>query len=64
MHKSKAIKNINKGKTSTFYSYVEELNKSNPVLVQFEKELNEYMVFVKKKNSGALKTNEHPKWKT
>ncbi|CAF0930684.1 unnamed protein product [Brachionus calyciflorus] len=57
--RSKAIKNVTKGNTSAYYSYVEERNGVNPVIQQFEKELNDYMGFVKKKNSGLLKPGEH-----
>ncbi|RNA15266.1 cilia- and flagella-associated 54, partial [Brachionus plicatilis] len=57
--RSKAIKNVTKGNTSAYYSYVEERNGVNPVNQQFEKELNDYMGFIKKKNSGLLKPGEH-----
>lgn len=57
--RSKAIKNVTKGNTSAYYSYVEERNGMNPVNQQFEKELNDYMGFIKKKNSGLLKPDEH-----
>ncbi len=63
MLKSKAIKNINKGKTSTYYSYMEEINGTNPVIQQFEKELANYMHYVKNKNAGLLKAHEHPNYK-
>ena len=63
MHRSKALKNINKEKSQTCYTYEEEVNKGNPIIQQFEKDLNDYMLYVKKKNSGALKKNEHPKCK-
>jgi hypothetical protein len=58
--KSKAIKNVTKGNTSSYYSYLEEKNGSNPVIQQLEKELNDYIGFVKKKNSSLLKPGEHP----
>lgn len=57
--KSKAIKNVAKGNTSAYYSYVEEKNGSNPVTQQLEKDLNDYMGFVRKKNAGQLKPGEH-----
>jgi hypothetical protein len=57
--KSKALSNINKGNTSAYYSYVEEKNGTNPVLQQLEKELSDYMGFVKKKQSENLKPGEH-----
>ena len=63
MQKNKAIKNINKGKSSVYYSYVDSENKSNPVIQQFEKDINDYMLYVKKKNFGGLKLSEHPKCK-
>jgi hypothetical protein len=62
MHRSKAVKTINKGKTSAYYSYVEEVTGSNPVIQQLDKELNDYMVFVRKKSEGSL-SNDYPKWK-
>jgi hypothetical protein len=55
----KALTNINKGNTSAYYSYVEEKNGTNPVLQQLEKELFDYMGFVKKKQDGYLKPGEH-----
>ena len=58
--RSKAIKNVTKGNTSAYYSYLEEKNGTNPVIQQLEKELNDYMGFVKKKNAGLLKPGEHP----
>lgn len=58
--RSKAQKNVSKGNTSAYYSYVEERNGTNPVIQQLEKELHDYMGFVKKKNSGLLKQGEHP----
>ena len=57
--KSKAMKNVAKGNTSAYYSYVEEKNGTNPVIQQLEKELNDYMGFVKKKQQGILKPGEH-----
>jgi hypothetical protein len=57
--RSKAFKNVAKGNTSAYYSYVEERNGTNPVIQQLEKELNDYMGFVKKKSSGGLKPGEH-----
>ncbi len=62
MHKSKAIKSINKGKTSVYYSYVEESTGNNPVIQQLEKELSDYMIFVKKNSEGSL-SKDYPKWK-
>ena len=61
--RSKAVKNVNKGNTSAYYSYVEERNGTNPVIQQLEKELYDYMGFVKKKNAGLLKPGEHPNCK-
>ncbi len=58
--RSKAIKNLNVGNTSAYYSYVEEKNGTNPVIQQLEKELTDFMGFVKKKNAGLLKPGEHP----
>ena len=58
--RSKAIKNVTKGNTSAYYSFLEEKNGTNPVIQQLEKELNDYMGFLKKKNSGLLKPGEHP----
>jgi hypothetical protein len=57
--RSKAMKNVAQGNTSAYYSYVEEKNGTNPVIQQLNKELNDYMGFVKKKNSGQLKPGEH-----
>lgn len=57
--RTKAIKNVTKGNTSAYYSYMEEASGANPVLQQLDKELNDYMGFVKKKNSGLLKPGEH-----
>lgn len=59
MLKSKALAAINKGNTSAYYSYVEEKNGTNPVLQQLDKELNDYMGFVKKKHGNQLKKGEH-----
>ena len=39
--RSKAIKNVTKGNTSAYYSYLEEKNGTNPVIQQLEKELND-----------------------
>ena len=61
--RSKAVKNVNKGNTSAYYSYVEERNGTNPVIQQLDKELQDYMGFVKKKNAGQLKPGEHPNCK-
>ena len=58
--RSKSIKIVNKGNTSAYYSYLEEKNGTNPVIQQLEKELNDYMGFVKKKNAGLLKPGEYP----
>lgn len=63
VHKVKAIKNINKGKSSVYYSYVEADNRPNPVITQFERDLNDYMLYVKKRNAGDLKLSEHPRCK-
>jgi hypothetical protein len=57
--RSKAMKNVALGNTSAYYSYVEEKNGTNPVIQQLNKELNDYMGFVKKKNLGQLKAGEH-----
>lgn len=57
--KSKAFKNVSKGNTSAYYSYVEEKNGTNPVIQQLEKDLADFQGFVKKKNSGLLKPGEH-----
>jgi hypothetical protein len=57
--KSKALSNLNKGNTSAYYSYLEEKNGVNPVFKQLDKEINDYMGFVIKKNEGALKAGEH-----
>jgi hypothetical protein len=57
--RSKAMKSVAQGNTSAYYSYVEEKNGTNPVIQQLNKELNDYMGFVKKKNSGQLKPGEH-----
>lgn len=57
--RSKAIKSVTKGNTAAYYSYVEEKNGTNPVIQQLEKELNDYMGFVKKKNTCLLKPGEH-----
>ena len=57
--KTKAMRNVCKGNTSAYYSYVEEKTGQNPVIQQFEKELNDYIGFVKKKNAGLLKPGEH-----
>jgi hypothetical protein len=61
-HKIKAIKKINKA-SSVYYSYTENINKPNPVITQFERDLNDYMLYVKKRNAGDLKLNEHPRCK-
>ncbi len=58
--RSKAIKSINKGNTSAYYSYLEEKNGTNPVIQQLEKELNDYMGFIKKKNAGLSKAEDYP----
>lgn len=58
--RSKAIKNVSKGNTSAYYSYVEEKNGTNPVIQQLEKDLTDFEGFVKKKNSGLIKPGEHP----
>ena len=56
--RSKAIKNVSKGNTSAYYSYVEEKNGTNPVIQQLEKDLTDFEGFVRKKNSGLVKPNE------
>lgn len=58
--RSKAIKNLGVGNTSAYYSYVEEKNGTNPVIQQLEKELGDFMGFVKKKHAGHLNPGEHP----
>lgn len=60
MLRSKAIKNVTKGNTSAYYSYLEEKNGTNPVIQQLDRELSDYMGFVKKKSSGQLKSDEYP----
>lgn len=57
--RSKAIKNVSKGNTSAYYSYVEEKNGTNPVIQQLEKDLTDFEGFVKKKYSGLIKPGEH-----
>lgn len=54
--RSKAIKSVTKGNTSAYYSYVEEKNGTNPVIQQLEKELSDYMGFIKKKKLRSSKT--------
>ena len=57
--KSKALKNLNTSQTSKYYAFLEETKGFNPMTQQFEKDLNEYINFVKKFNSGTLKSGEH-----
>ena len=58
--RSKAIKNLTKGNTSAYYSYLEEKNGKNPVIQQLEKELADFIGFVKNKKAGAKSTDEYP----